>query len=90
MKKKKIPIAPQETTSRINGQKYIFGGEIGIWKVFSNQSRWHCEHDRIRAKCKDCNPIICEHGRIESYINQLSKRNYDGKGSPLPIHGWQC
>jgi len=65
MNKKKIPIAPQATTNRINGQKYIFEGEISIWKVFSNQSRWHCEHDRIRTKCKDCNPIICEHGRIQ-------------------------
>jgi len=65
MNKKKISIAPQATTNRINGQKYIFEGKISIWKVFSNQSRWHCEHDRIRTKCKDCNPITCEHGRIQ-------------------------
>ena len=26
---------------------------------------------------------------IQSYINRLSKRNYDGKGSSLPIYGWK-
>lgn len=57
----KIPVAPQKTADRVNDKKYLFNGEIRIWKVWSNQTKWHCEHDRIKSICKDCNPVICEH-----------------------------
>ena len=55
------PVAPQKTTDRVNGAKYLFKGDISIWTVAQNSSYWKCEHGRRKNICKDCNPVICEH-----------------------------
>ena len=64
-----IPVAPQKNADRVNGQKYLFNGEIRIWRVFSSQAKFHCEHDRQKNTCRDCNPVICEHENIQHHCS---------------------
>ncbi|MGV9199678.1 MAG: hypothetical protein ACOC4M_12765 [Promethearchaeia archaeon] len=60
--KEQYVIAPPKK-DRKKGNKYILRGEIRIW----NGKIWHCEHNRIRNKCKECGGTsICEHNRIRS------------------------
>jgi hypothetical protein len=61
----KIPVAPIEFDDRVDGQKYIFNGEIRIWRQFKNRGTFFCEHNRQPSVCRTCAAVICQHQKIQ-------------------------
>src|SRR5690349_19734910 len=62
---------------RLKGEKYIQNNEVKTW----TGTRWHCQHNRIKALCKGCGgKQICPHNKYRSQCKQC------GDGTAICSH----
>ena len=75
-----IPELPPKKADRVKGQIYINKkGEKVIW----NGNRLHCEHDKFKQYCRECEgSSLCEHGKRKSRCKECG-------GGSICKHGKQ-